>query len=643
MRRLALLLLFVWLILPTYGQDGLNLPTELYVLRNDGRVERYGLGTSGVETVTPESEFVLDFGIAPDGNWLAYRTQSGLTIMNMYNPEDSLQIEAETADVPPIRGEGETVVWSSNGDAIAYTTLTGARVFFREGGFTNIEVGLLVNLIWSPDGRFLAAEAESNIWWIYRRVGTEMVLTSVMPSSIGTDWVSNTQLVVAPAEGGLFLMDLENNNAQTPLINSNQFFSEPFLQAPGSLLVFEKSQRETAGLGQLIRIAFDTSGIRQETLGENNVVANNSSWSPGGRLLIAFQGGVMALIDPITGEGFTLPITSTATYSWGTLRPFAADSVQLPANGYFLANDGDGIAQVWRIPASGDLPLPLTIAEEAITRYALAPNGARVAYVSDGQLWLNDEEPILLTQPENEIIDLIFSRDGRRIAFVTNSDGDNPLGGIWLIGVEDEEPQLVIGNGPGNDGSVYAPPFYRDPEFAPNINALLIKVSGSESTTLGVLDLNTGELIVIGSYDDGFWLSDGRVIAYGNGIGIGAPSASEIVVLDPNTQAAPIPLFTLPADVRVVDLRETASATLRLISAPNRPGPVNYTAVNIPVQGEATRLLEIRNLIQPQFSPTGAVVAGITHPRGALVIDRLEVGGQSLLNSPASVWDFQWE
>ncbi|MEO0599146.1 MAG: hypothetical protein AAF126_23755, partial [Chloroflexota bacterium] len=68
MRRLSLLIVLMLMLIavPTGAQDGLNLPSELYVLNAEGVVQRFGLGTEGVSAVTPEDAFVLDFGIAPD-------------------------------------------------------------------------------------------------------------------------------------------------------------------------------------------------------------------------------------------------------------------------------------------------------------------------------------------------------------------------------------------------------------------------------------------------------------------------------------------------------------------------------------------------------------------------------------------------
>src|ERR1051325_7483168 len=120
MRRLGFFALVVLLL--TVG-----LTTPLYLLTNNGQVQRIGLGTEGISVVTPQDAFVVDFGVAPDGNWLAYRTEKGLYIFNIYSQE-AATIEEGTADVPPSRGHGYTLAWSPTGDMIVYTPSYGARV-----------------------------------------------------------------------------------------------------------------------------------------------------------------------------------------------------------------------------------------------------------------------------------------------------------------------------------------------------------------------------------------------------------------------------------------------------------------------------------------------------------------------------------
>src|SRR3982750_1801648 len=141
---LCLLLLTVGL---ARAQDGMDLPTPLYLLTNNGQVQRIGLGTEGVTTVTPEDAFVVDFGVAPDGNWLAYRTEKGLYILNMYTQE-AATIEEGPAVLPPSRGRGDTLAWSPTGYMLAYPTAYGVRTYTNTPAaplFADLREGLFVN------------------------------------------------------------------------------------------------------------------------------------------------------------------------------------------------------------------------------------------------------------------------------------------------------------------------------------------------------------------------------------------------------------------------------------------------------------------------------------------------------------------
>jgi len=65
------------------------------------------------------------------GQQIAFRTESGLYIINVASGGAPQQIEGASADVPPYRGSGNTISWSPNGDALAYTTTYGARIYFN--------------------------------------------------------------------------------------------------------------------------------------------------------------------------------------------------------------------------------------------------------------------------------------------------------------------------------------------------------------------------------------------------------------------------------------------------------------------------------------------------------------------------------
>ncbi|KXK54538.1 MAG: hypothetical protein UZ13_00256 [Chloroflexi bacterium OLB13] len=155
MRRLALLLVAVLMLAaPIAGQeDGLNLPAELYTLKRDGTIQRIGLGAAGVSDVTPPGALTLDFGLSPDGVWMAYRTDGAVGLYNMRTGEQR-PLDTTGASYPPYRGRGQSVAWSPQGDAVAYTTETGLRIAVLDGSFGDIVIGPLISLNWSPDGQF---------------------------------------------------------------------------------------------------------------------------------------------------------------------------------------------------------------------------------------------------------------------------------------------------------------------------------------------------------------------------------------------------------------------------------------------------------------------------------------------------------
>ncbi len=327
-RRFFITLLLTLVIAPVYAQDdALNLPAALYVLTNEGVIQRYGQGADGISTVSPADQFIVDFGIAPDDNWIAYRTETTLTISNRIT-EESYQVESDLASVPSVRGKGDTIAWSSTGDAIAVTTLYGGRVYINpsptapaaEWQFAPLDLreGAFLQLLWSPDGRFLAAEVEGNIWWIYRRDGQTMQLTSAIPSAVGLVWVSNFELVFAPAEGGLILMNLDKANVQTVLLGDGSNYSLPYLMPDGLLAFFgrQKDDPETeTGFGYLLGLRAGSTAL--ENTGEVPVNLADLRWSPGGEFLISFQTGVFSIVNPINAQSFALPVSAVVAYGWG--------------------------------------------------------------------------------------------------------------------------------------------------------------------------------------------------------------------------------------------------------------------------------------------------------------------------------------
>ena len=640
---------------PSISQDGLNLPIELYILTNEGAVDSIGLGAAGINTVTPTGDFVIDFGVAPDGNWIAYRTEAGLWLANMFNRDEMINLEGERAGVPSIRGRGQTIQWAPGGDALAFTTEYGARIYFNTGSgpiFTDIGPMPMLHLSWSPDGSYLAGEAEDDIWWIYQRDGTAMTLVSALPSSRGTAWLDPGQLLFAPAEGGLSLMDIASGNQQRLLLNDSWLYYLPYRENGGTFMAFGRDKNDSTiddGFARPLRVSIGDGGANSEPVGDVAFEMQDLRWAPGGKLLLAFRGGVLALVDPISGQGFTLPITNVVAYGWGPTGAERVDGITLPVNGYFLAADLNGVVQVWQLPRDGSEPFSITTAETDVSTYVVAADGRSVVYISDEQLWLQqipgDDAPEMVVELSGDVRRIDFSPDGQRIAYdrlssATNAEDD----GIWLLSASDGEIELVLPNGLEGSPEIAAPPFYREPQFSPNINGLLVIIAGSETTNYGLYDLSSGELLNIGAYDAAQWASGGTILAYGNGIGIGdLPPFTEIKRIDLTAPDEATSLTAIAAPLIIRSISEMNDGTVRIAVTENVLGPSRVRVVATEAGGgDLTAVADTGFLQSPRLSPDGTYLAGFTNPRGSLIVHNLDDGSRLILNSPSSVWDFQW-
>ncbi len=633
------------------AQDGLNLPTELYVLGNNGQVQRYGIGAAGITTVTPESDYVLDFGVAPDGNWIAYRTEKALTMLNIFTNENS--VIDTSAGVPSARGRGDTLAWSPSGDAMAYTTLTGGRVYFSGNGtpvFLDLHESVFVNVQWSPGGTYLAAQADPNIWWIYHRDGTTLKLVSAIPSSVGLAWLDDSDVAFAPEDGGLTRMDLAHANTQTLLLDNTSIYALPFLMPDGTLAVFGRQKNDSTikeGSGQLLSTPLDKP--KPTTTGQSAVDLTGLRWAPGGQLLIALRGGVLALVLPQTGDGFTLPSTDTVAYSWGPPPLDNVTKMKLTSNGYFLTPDTNGVRQVWRLRKDGSLAEPVTTAAANVTAYALSPNERSIAFVSGGKLWLqaltgSAAAKSLTDLGQREVSSLTFSLDGTRVAYATKSSDAQPQGGIWLVPASGGDASLVLQNGPaGSSTPANQAPFYDQPQFAPNVNALLTLAGGGSSSDFSIFDLDSKAALDAGNADGAIWLSDGRILVYGNGTGKGDPAAGQSIVAIKPSDLTRTQLATIPYPAHILALRDIGGGKVRLLLGSYLPGPHALNVLDLATDTGALTPVGGGGFISaPQLSADGHLIIGETYANGPLTFRDLGTGKQVVISQPSDVSQFKW-
>jgi hypothetical protein len=657
------------------AQDALNLPAPLFVLLNSGVLQRYGLGAEGVRDVTPADTFVVDFGVAPDGDQIAYRTETSINVISLANRIEPRIIERE-ADVPPYRGRGETIAWSPDGTAIAYTTTYGARVFIDLGGvaaYADLREGLFVDLLWSPDSRFLSAQTDAGVWWIYRREAITFTLASVIPTANGVTWVSGGQIVFAAPEGGLTLMDLDLANTQSPILDATWDYYLPYLNAADELVFFAREKTDEAtppAYGRLQSIARGAAEI--VTRSDTPVLTTGLRWAPGAALLIAFDGGVIVLFDPVTGQGFPLPARDAVAYSWGGFDPNAfftpqtpaaiieptaipaADAptqtaitavagVALPYDGYFLAYGEFDVPQLWRLPASGDPATPLTAIPSAVSEYAVAPDLSSIVYVSDGQLWLltlaTGRSVPLATLEGVGFVTPAFSPDRQQIAYAD--------GGIRLVSVVGGDARVVLAD---TAEGAEQPSFYGEPQFSPDGAQLLIsELRPGSNGVHGVLTIADSTYRVLQT-DFGaraLWLSDGSIISFGY-TPMTAPSAQQAIVrFPPGSTDAAEPVYEIDSTARIETITESVLGEIRLITQA-QDGITTMLDVAYATQQQAS-ITQLPVIFAPQLSYDGGFIAGYINQseingirQGPLTIYNANSGVQVLLGSPSSVWQFQW-
>lgn len=608
-------------------EDAFNLPAELLVLLNDGSIERYGIGAAGVAQISPPQEEIVDFGLAPDGVTLAYRTQNALKLYHLITGATS-ELEGVTASFPPYRGRGQTVAWTPDGGALAYTTEYGLRVYFADGGtFFDVPTTPVLDLKWSEDGAYLAVESESNIWWVYRRDAASMALHAAIPASLGAEWVDTTVLMFAPPEGGLFLMDVGAANAQAQIADATLQYKYPVLRPDRSVALLAKRTNDTQTSetsGALHVASFDAqAGWSVQPVGETPVDAAGMRWTPDGSLLIKLSGGVLALVDPISAQGFTLPATGVVAYHWGVRRAANVATLGLSSDAFFLTRDYTGFQQVWQLPASGEPPVPVTASEADITAFDVAQDGLTLIYISDEDLKFLPaaaDEPITLVEGVGDVRSIDLNSDAS--AAVYDAEGK-----VWQIDLSGDAGAAPVELLNGYD----APRYLGDDDAR-----LLVRLPDAD---LGVYDFATRELNRMGAYRDAVVMASGAIVAAGR------PAIDDIegiYLVDLTGSAPPLLLYGVPDGRVASQITATGAETVRALITGAVLKPLQAEVIEIALSSGPTGITQAGFAAQPGLSPDGRYIIGMASGAGLMTVRELASGREALhtLASPASaiVW-----
>ena len=442
--------------------------------------------------------------------------------------------------------------------------------------------------------------------------------------------------------------------------------------------------------GRLLRVLLDGS---VEPISELDVELRALRWGPEGDWLLAFQGSALALVNPLNGQGFTLPFNGISTYGWGIVPPDAVDTLALPSPASFIAiGNTTGVAQAWRMQ-SDQLPVTITPAVVDVTEYATSFDGERVAYVSNSSLWLHtvgsNAVPLELVRLGiDRNINPAFSADGMHLFY---RDVQEAGSGIWELDLsaiempaeptprptaqptddaseptatatinpnETPEPTVIPTFVPTITPTVdavalvlhdYAPELvlpdteagkaYMSAEPAPGVGALLVRSESSTSTQFELYDPGSGSLQPIGSFQGAQWLRGSNLLVQGTLSAGGLPGLHRI---DINALTAPpTTLLNVLEGWTILDSIERDNGSLRVLVQQQQPGTI--AVMDAPANGGApTVLADIGYINSPRLSPNGNMVIGLTHPGGMVVRINLGDMSRNRLRGIEGATSFQW-
>ena len=292
--------------------------------------------------------------------------------------------------------------------------------------------------------------------------------------------------------------------------------------------------------------------------------------------------------EALTNPSFALPTLNGTT---AALAASGAQSSRMVVFGWSLAAVATVVALWgWLRPAPAEPPTPvirystrlpweMTETDQFYSHLALSPDGERLVYVHQGQLWLRsrDELPAAATPiPGTDgAFNPFFSPDGARVGFLHSSTS-----ALKVVPLDGGPPTTVAegvgraGASWGLDGSIYVS------MAGGSIGLARVSAGGGELEPITTLDTARGEL--------GHWrpeaLPNGRGVLFTVVDGGGSQSAN-IAVLD-------LASGTAHMLVRGVGARYVASKHVVYVTADGTLMAVPFDQNALELAGEATALVE---------------------------------------------------
>lgn len=640
------------------------LAADFFYLTEEGQVWRQPLtgDETAAQIVTRLDLVVEDFAVAPGGDWLIYRTDEFVAITSL--TEASGQLLDNSTGGALSRAGGRTVVWSPDASKMAYTTERGFRLYIPGAGEDYAPLVFdapdepLSDLGWSQNAEWLVAWRADGGATLYRSDPT-LALWVELGAINGYAWLSNGWLAFAPAEGGLALIDPADLASRVFLVPQDRAVSL-ILQQPDGALAFFVHNNGVDGPGYLHLADPVDLSLRQESAVP--VFTTGYAWDPAAsRLIRLTEAGTFEVVDPLTGSTAEFAAQGTPiSFDWGDLPPEQVASLPLPADLFFLA-PYDGVTQLWRLPADGQPPEPLTGAIADVTAYAVSNDGRQIAYISEGVIYLS---PVGTLAPVQVIAldpgaaaygggSLDFSPAGTKLAYSNN--------GIWVIDLETSDlRRLAADTLPTGEEDARLVEVYSHPQWSPDGEWLLVQANYYEGYDFALLaaDGSTRTPLPLDLFlSQGRWLDADRLLLYSEG---GFYADPALALVSPGQPPQVTGLLDLP----VVDVRlrpDGRVALLSRLSPAYSPAPTSVQVYSFALDGAAaggespeidlraeTGLIVVE---RPLLSPDGVLLAGLLHIRfdeftgfssGPLAIVNPATGEVFVIEGVDAARDLRW-
>lgn len=183
----------------------------------------------------------------------------------------------------------------------------------------------------------------------------------------------------------------------------------------------------------------------------------------------------------------------------------------LPRSLYFLAQDTNGIGQIFRLSRDGTTITQITSEPNGVLNLDILQNDGSIVYISQNNLIAvdaNGENPQLLAQDSNLGFSLAWSPDGKYIAYISE--------GVNLYSIETGESRTIL---PNENGSLIVR------EFSPDSSKLIVSINFESA----IYDVVNGNLFALdnkagfGNLNQTSWLPDSKHIFIFADIGAGGP------------------------------------------------------------------------------------------------------------------------